>query len=74
MHQFKNDSYRPGDKNTELAQTHNWRPLDSRTRTTTSTIIELKIYLCIRHPGMLKNIFIRKDSNTTFIEGGDALS
>ena len=44
MHQFKNDSYRPGDKNTELAQTHNWRPLDSRTRTTTSTIIELKIF------------------------------
>ena len=50
------------------------RPLDSRTRTTTNTIIELKIYLCIRHPGMLRNFFSRKDSTIPFIEGGYALS
>ena len=37
-------------------------------------MIELKIYLCIRHPVMLKTFFSRKDSTITFIEGGDALS
>ena len=57
-----------------LGQKQLMRPLDSRTRTTTSTRINLNSFRVLsknRHPGNLHCLFfIRKDSTVIYIEGG----